>query len=174
MEVTYNPILHVEDDENDIVLVQRALAAAGVSHPLQVVRSGVRAIDYLLGHEPFERRELYPPPSLILLGLHLPMLNGLEFLRWRLMRPNVQRIPVLMLTSSRQPSDLAGAYAAGANGYLVKPPAFDGLVEMAKAIRMFWLTHNTYATQPEDGADTRFRVLPTAGERHEAAAAIGL
>jgi len=146
MESSYQPILHVEDDENDILLFQRALASAGVVHPIQVVRNGVRALDYLLKRVPFERRELYPLPSLILLDLSTPLLGGLAVLKWRQTHESIKRIPVLVLTSSQQPEDINAAYEAGANGYLVKPLLFDDWVEMASAIRLFWFMQNTYAS----------------------------
>jgi CheY-like chemotaxis protein len=145
MESTYQPILHVEDDENDILLFQRALAGAGVVHPIQVVRNGIRALDYLLGRSPFEKRELYPTPSLILLDLSTPLLGGLAVLKWRQTYEPAKRIPTVVLTSSQQPEDIAAAYQAGANSYLVKPLTFDGWMEMVKAIRLYWFMHNTFA-----------------------------
>src|ERR1700733_2308143 len=99
MESTYQPILHVEDDENDILLFQRALAGAGMIHPIQVVRNGLRGLDYLLGRPPFEKRELYPMPSLILLDLSTPMLGGLAVLKWRQTYEAARCIPTLVLTS---------------------------------------------------------------------------
>lgn len=145
MESTFNPILHVEDNENDVVLVQRALGAAGISHPLQIVRNGARAIDYLVGQTPFERREFYPLPCLILLDLDMPLLSGMEFLKWRQNHPEFQRIPVIVLTLSQRPADVAAAYEAGANSYLAKPLTFEELVDIAKAINIYWLGHNTFA-----------------------------
>jgi CheY-like chemotaxis protein len=147
MESTFNPILHVEDNENDVVLVQRALGAASISHPLQIVRNGARAIDYLLGQTPFERREFYPLPCLILLDLDMPLVNGMEFLKWRQNHPVFQRIPVIVLTLSQRPADVAAAYEAGANSYLAKPLTFEELVDIAKAINLYWLGHNSFATR---------------------------
>lgn len=173
MESTYNPILHIEDDESDSLLVQRALVAAGISHPLQVVRSGARAIDYLLGQAPYERRELYPMPSLMLLDLDLPLLNGFEFLKWRQTQPEVLRIPVLVLTSMQQRYHVAAIYEAGANSFLIKPLDFEGFVDLARAIRHFWLMHNTFATVSMGASDVRFRAVPgTAGNRPDIAAVV--
>lgn len=173
MESTYNPILHIEDDESDSLLLQRALVAAGISHPLQLVRNGARAIDYLLGQSPYERRELYPLPSLILLDLDLPLLNGFDFLKWRLTQPEILRIPVLVLTSQQQRMHVASVYEAGANSFLIKPLDFEGFVELARAIRQFWLMHNTFATAPIGTSESRFRVMPgTASGRPDFTAAV--
>jgi CheY-like chemotaxis protein len=163
MESTYRPILHVEDDENDAFLMNRAMGIAEIVHPVQVVKNGVRAVNYLLGLPPFANRHYYPLPSLILLDWSIPQLNGLELLKWRQSQPTIKLIPVIVLTSSQQATDVATAYDAGANGYLTKPVTFDGLVEMAKAIRIYWLTHNHYAALPDESDDWCVQPLPATG-----------
>jgi CheY-like chemotaxis protein len=150
MESTYRPILHVEDNENDVFLLNRALSIADIAHPIQVVRNGAQAVDYLEGAAPFADRRNYPLPSLILLDWNMPQMNGLEFLAWRQHQPLFRRIPVIMLTSVAQATDVTAAYEAGANGYLAKPLTFDGLVEVAKALRTYWLMHNHFATFPDE------------------------
>jgi CheY-like chemotaxis protein len=142
MDPTPRPILHIEDEENDIHLLQRALVSAEVWNPVQVVKNAARAFAYLLGEEPFADRAYYPQPSLILLDLSLPTLDGLEILKWRQLHPGIKEIPVLVLTGSHNAGEIRAAYEAGANGYLVKPAGFNEWVELVKAIRIFWLTHN--------------------------------
>jgi len=144
MDPTPHPILHIEDEDNDIHLLQRAFANAEICHPVQVVKTAARAYAYLLGTDPFERRNYFPLPSLILLDLSLPLLDGLKILRWRQKQPEIKRIPVLVLTATSQVGEVRAAYEEGANGYLVKPASFNGWVELVKAIQTFWLTQNIF------------------------------
>jgi CheY-like chemotaxis protein len=145
MNPTPQPILHIEDEANDIHLLQRALVSAEIWNPVQVVKTAARAISYLMGEEPFAKRNYYPMPGLILLDLSLPSLEGLEILRWRQLHSAIKVIPTLVLTASQQPAEVRAAYEAGANGYLVKPSNINGWLELVKAIRTFWLTQNIFA-----------------------------
>jgi CheY-like chemotaxis protein len=150
MEFNACPILQVEHEENDRFLLGRAFMSADIPHPVHVVKNGARAVSYLLGQPPFEPREYYPLPCLILLDLHMPCMTGLEFLNWRQTQPVLKRIPVLVLTTSRLARDVSAAYEAGANAYLVKPVSHEELVTMVKAIREFWLVQNTYSEADDD------------------------
>jgi CheY-like chemotaxis protein len=142
MPNTAPTILHVEDDPNDVLLVARAFRKAEVPAQLQVVNDGDQALHYLGGTNSFSERERFPLPSLVLLDLKLPRKSGIEVLEWIRTRPGLKRIPVVMLTSSRQAVDINRAYDLGVNAYLVKPVNFDGLVEMVKTLDAFWLRFN--------------------------------
>jgi CheY-like chemotaxis protein len=83
-------------------------------------------------------------PKLIFLDLNMPLMNGLEFLQWRSQRPELQTIPVIVLTSSENPQDVIDAYRLGANAYLVKPMSVTELSSLLKSIQAFWLTHNRF------------------------------
>lgn len=135
-------ILLVEDEENDAFMMQRAMNRAGLLNPVQVANDGREAIDYLKGAGRFANRKEFPLPRLVLLDLKLPYVMGLDVLKWIRQQPEVAAI-VLILSSSRAKADIAAAYSRGANGYLVKPSEANKLVDMAKAIKDFWLTHNT-------------------------------
>jgi CheY-like chemotaxis protein len=150
MPSSIHPILLIEDEENDSFLLSRAFVSADIASPIQVVKNGARAISYLLGEPPFQPREYYPPPRLVLLDLNLPDMTGLEFLSWRQTRPALKRIPVVVLTTSPLGQDVAAAYDAGANGYLVKPVSQDALVAILQALRDFWLVHNTLPNPEAD------------------------
>jgi CheY-like chemotaxis protein len=135
-------ILQVEDDPNDVFLLQHAMTKAGVTNPIQVATDGQQAIDYLKGVGKFANREKFPMPCLVLLDLKLPHVMGLNVLKWIRQQPGAALV-VVMLTASGEDADIADAYRLGANGFLVKPTQASKLVEMAKAIKDFWLTHNT-------------------------------
>lgn len=135
-------ILLVEDDPNDVFLMQRAFRKANLANPIQVVQDGESAVLYLEGQEQYSDRALYPLPSLMLLDLKLPRRSGLEVLEWLRQQPKLRRLPVVVLTSSREHVDVNRAYELGANSYLVKPVAFDGLLNMVKSLNQYWLIVN--------------------------------
>ena len=136
------PILYVEDEETDVLLLQHVLRNAGIQNPLQIVKDGKAAKDYLAGHGCFANRRAHPLPGLVLLDLNLPYWSGFEVLEWIRQQPQLRRVPVVVFTSSSRPDDIARAYDAGANGYLVKPNALADLTTLALALRDFWLIHN--------------------------------
>ena len=136
------PILYVEDEETDVILLQHVLAKVGVQNPLQTVKDGKLAKDYLGGTGPFADRRQHPLPGLVLLDLNLPYWSGFEVLEWTRQQPQLRRLPVVVFTSSERPDDIARAYDAGANGYLVKPNALADLTILVQAVRDFWLLHN--------------------------------
>jgi CheY-like chemotaxis protein len=135
-------ILLVEDDENDVFLVKRAMQKAGVVNPIRVASSGQEAIDYFQGTGKFADRKEFPLPCLVLLDLKLPRVMGLDVIKWIRQQPEVSAI-VIVLTSSKDDADIAAAYRHGANGYLVKPSDVAQLTDMARAIKDYWLTQNT-------------------------------
>jgi CheY-like chemotaxis protein len=135
-------VLLVEDDPNDVILVRRALRKASVANPLQVIEDGEDAVSYLAGRPPFADRGAHPVPVLVLLDLKLPRRSGHEVLEWLRAQPGLRRLPVVVLTSSRDSTDVDRAYDLGANSYLVKPVGFDELLEMLRALGLYWLTLN--------------------------------
>ncbi|HTD68309.1 MAG TPA: response regulator [Candidatus Limnocylindria bacterium] len=142
MAVNAPTVLHVEDDPNDVLLIARAFRKAEIPAQLQVVNDGEQAVHYLSGTNSFSSREQFPLPSLVLLDLKLPRKSGIEVLEWVRTQPGLKRIPIVMLTSSKQPIDINRAYDLGVNAYLVKPVNFDSLVEMLKTLDSFWLRVN--------------------------------
>jgi len=158
------PILQVEDDANDVFLLRHALMKAGVPNPIQVATDGQQAIDYLKGAGKFAERDKFPLPCLVLLDLKLPHVMGLNVLKWIRQQPGPALV-VVMLTASGEEGDIATAYRLGANAFLTKPSKATKLEEMAKAIKDFWLTHNTLPeeahseTAPPERVDARMTVL---------------
>lgn len=137
-------ILYVEDEENDVLLLRHVLTKADIQNPLQTVKDGKAAKDYLAGNGSFADRNAYPLPGLVLLDLNLPYWSGFEVLEWLRQQPQLRRLPVVVLTSSSRPDDIARAYDAGANGYVVKPNALADLTSLVLALREFWLLHNQF------------------------------
>lgn len=136
-------ILLVEDDLNDLLLAERAFRKANLANAaLQHVADGDAAVSYLAGEGKYADRNLYPLPALILLDLKLPRRSGLEVLSWMRDQPRLNRLPVVMLTSSKEELDITRAYDAGANSYLVKPFGFDALVDIVNALNQYWLRLN--------------------------------
>jgi DNA-binding response OmpR family regulator len=107
-----------------------------------VVEDGEMAVAYLSGQGQYADRNRYPLPALMLLDLKLPRKSGLEVLTWLREQPGLKRLPVVVLTSSKESVDAGHAYDLGANSYLVKPVGFDTLLEMVKALGMYWFILN--------------------------------
>jgi CheY-like chemotaxis protein len=135
-------ILHVEDDPNDVLLVQRALKKTTAPATILSVSDGDRALSYLGGSEEFANREKFPFPQLVLLDLKMPRKSGMEVLAWIREQPTLKRLLVVVFTSSKHDQDINRAYELGANSYLVKPVGFEELVTTMKEIHHYWGTLN--------------------------------
>lgn len=136
-------ILLVEDNLKDVFLIQRAFRKAQLTTPsIQVVNDGDQAVLYLSSQSPYSDRTIYPLPALILLDLKLPRRSGAEVLMWLRQQPALKRIPVVVLTSSREFADVNRLYDLGANAYMVKPPEFDDLVNIIKTLDLHWMIYN--------------------------------
>lgn len=127
-------ILLAEDDDNDVFFMQRALQKSQADFAVQVVTDGQQATDYLRGEGKFSNREQYPLPSMILLDLKMPFLDGFEVLAWIRARPSLNGIPVAVLTSSAEERDRRRAHELGARAYFVKPPKPETIQEIVQLI----------------------------------------
>ena len=132
-------ILLVEDRADDIEIIRRAFVKAGLVNPLQVVRDGEEAIDYLRGHGKYANRTEFPLPDLVLLDLKMPKIDGFQTLEWIRKQSGIRGLPVVVLTSSDMLRDVNRAYALGANSFLVKPTDFQNSVELARVLREYWV-----------------------------------
>lgn len=141
-------ILLVEDNRMDVELTLDAFRQARFGNTLQVVRSGEEALDYLFGRDRYADRRAHPLPDLVLLDLKLPGLHGHEVLHRIKTTEGLKRIPVVILTSSKEERDLEMSYDRGANSYLVKPISFDGFMGVVSKIGEYWLTLNVGPPQP--------------------------
>lgn len=146
MTMSERTVLLVEDNDDDVFFMQRAVAAAGIADRLMVVPDGQAAIDYLAGEGEFRDRAGNPLPYLVLLDLKLPRRPGLEVLAWLRSQPSLSGVLVLVLTSSREESDVRNSYRLGANAYLVKPGNGAELAELLRRVKAFWLENPQLAT----------------------------
>jgi CheY-like chemotaxis protein len=140
-------ILLVEDNGNDIELALEVLAEEDFASDILVLKDGQQALDFLHCVGPHAERE-QGNPVLVILDLKLPRIDGLEVLRRVKSHPKLKSIPIVMLTSSREESDLQTSYELGANAYVVKPMDFARYSEALKAIGSFWTETNQPPPKP--------------------------
>ena len=141
-------LLLVEDSEDDVFLLKRALAR----HPnLRVVgwaENGNIAISYLSGTDGFADREQHPWPDIMILDLKMPGTDGFEVLQWARAEPELKRLLIVVLTSSHLQSDVDRAYELGANSYLVKPVEFSEMVNLIQRFEAYWTELNRIPSSP--------------------------
>lgn len=138
-------ILLVEDNRMDVELTLDAFKERRLGNTVHVATNGQAALDYLLGNGEFADRIRHPLPDLILLDLKMPIMDGREVLQRIKQTRGLKRIPVIVLSSSKEEGDLAMTYDSGANSYLVKPVSFDGFLDVVRHIDDYWLTLNVPA-----------------------------
>lgn len=135
-------ILLVEDNPNDLALTQRALKKARLANNLHVCRDGVEALEFLFGREGQAGVCDQTLPRVMLLDLKLPRVDGLEVLRRVKADARTRSMPVVMLTSSKEQSDVIESYNLGVNSYIVKPVNFEGFSAAVEHLGMYWLLVN--------------------------------
>jgi two-component system response regulator len=135
-------ILLVEDNPDDADLTLRAFRRSHVMNTIHVVRDGIEALDYLFGRGEYAARETAPLPTLVILDLKLPKLDGLGVLRAIRASERTKLLPVVILTSSKEEQDLISGYSLGANSYVRKPVDFAEFLEAVKVLGIYWLMMN--------------------------------
>ncbi len=152
MKMWNQTILLVEDSEDDVFLMKRALKESNILNPLQIAVHGQHAIDYLAGTGKYADRVQHPLPSLIFLDLKLPFKHGFEVLQWIREQPGLAAILVIVLTSSSEERDIQQAYRLGARSFLVKPPTPEMLVELMLSLKNYWVKFNEYPAMDTPGS----------------------
>lgn len=140
-------ILLVEDNADDELLTIRALKKNKIANNIIVARDGEEALDYLFGSSDNQTKEERPLPTLIILDLNLPKIDGLEVLKRLKANERTKLIPVVVLTSSDEQKDLLTSYGLGANSYIRKPVDFNKFIEVASNIGLYWLVLNELPTK---------------------------
>ena len=135
-------ILLVEDNPDDEELTRLAFAESRVANELVVARNGQEALDYLFVDGKFSGRDVDKRPQLILLDLKLPKIDGMEVLRRIRADARTKLLPVVILTSSKEESDLVESYSLGANSYIQKPVDFTQFIDTVRQLDLYWLVLN--------------------------------
>jgi len=151
-------LLIAEDDDNDFLFLERALAIEKFEANIRRACDGEEAIEYLVGENHFADRDAHPLPNLILLDLKMPRKNGFEVLAWVREHSELETLPVVVFSSSEECADVEKAYNLGASGYLVKPSSYLSYSEIVRTLREFLVNGyehysqerevRTYRTQP--------------------------
>lgn len=145
-------ILLVEDNPSDVELTRRALRKAHIANELVVAEDGQAALDYLLGMGAHAGRDVAELPALMLLDLKLPKIPGLEVLRRVRADQRTRRLPVVILTTSREEADIGAGYDLGSNSYIAKPVDFKQFADAISQLGLYWLVLNEpppQVAQPE-------------------------
>lgn len=142
------PILHADDDDNDVIFLNYAFKQANITNRLYSLSGGEQVVDYLSGQGEFADRALHPLPGLVLLDLKMPRLNGLETLSWIRAQPALRPLIVIIFTASANQCDVDDAYRLGANSFLIKPAGTDRLTDLIKALHAYWFGCNRFARLP--------------------------
>ena len=135
-------ILLVEDNPSDVGLTKRAFEKNRIQNQLVVAADGQEALDYLFGAGAYAGRDTSEMPAVILLDLKLPKVDGLEALRRIRAHELTKRLPVVILTSSREDQDVAMSYDLGANSYIRKPVDFQQFAEAVRTLNLYWVVLN--------------------------------
>ena len=142
MTESHVEILLIEDNPNDLALTMRAFRKNNLANHIHVVRDGAEALEFIFCTGAYANRNIENGPKVILLDLKLPLVDGLEVLRRIKADPRTQRIPVVVLTSSREERDIVESYQLGVNSYIVKPVDFEQFTASVRTLGMYWLLLN--------------------------------
>jgi CheY-like chemotaxis protein len=131
-------ILIADDDPDDRLLTQQALAEGRLMNDLRFVENGEELMDYLHNHGKYADKKKFPHPELILLDLNMPKKDGREAIKEIKADPALRRIPIVVLTTSKAEEDIFRTYDLGINSFITKPATFEALVEVMKALNRYW------------------------------------
>lgn len=132
-------ILIADDDADDRMLIEDAFEESRLSNPLAFVEDGEQLLAFLRRESPYELLKGHPMPGLIILDLNMPKMDGRTALSHLKADPELQRIPVIVLTTSQAEEDILKTYGLGVSSFISKPVTFDGLVDVVKAIGQYWI-----------------------------------
>jgi two-component system, response regulator len=135
-------ILMVEDNDNDAEMALRALKKNNISNKVTRLKDGEEALDFLFGKGDYKGRNIHNLPKVILLDLKMPKVDGLEVLKAVRSNKDTEKVPIVMLTSSREERDVVEGYKLGVNSFIVKPVEFNSFMEAVKDIGIYWVLLN--------------------------------
>jgi two-component system response regulator len=137
-------ILLIEDNVNDAEMAIRALKKGNIANKVFHLKDGSLALQFLFGTGKYEGRNINDKPKVILLDLKMPKVNGIDVLQQIKLNPQTKKIPVVVLTSSKEHPDVEKCYELGANSYIVKPVEFDNFSRAVTEIGLYWILHNHF------------------------------
>lgn len=135
-------ILLVEDNPNDVELTLRALKKNNLANNISVVKDGAEALDYIFANGQYSQRNIKNSPKVVFLDLKLPKVDGLEVLRKVKSDERTKKIPIVVVTSSREEQDVVNSYQLGVNSYIVKPIDFEKFFKAISETGLYWLVLN--------------------------------
>ncbi len=135
-------ILLVEDKRSDAEMTIRAIRKNNILNNIVHLKDGKAALDYLFGTGEYEGKDLNKQPKLVILDLKMPKVDGVEVLKAIKGNELTKKIPVVVLTSSKENPDIEKCYALGVNSYIVKPVAFDDFIKVVSDLGLYWMLHN--------------------------------
>jgi len=141
-ETSIVELLLVEDNPEDLKMTLRALKKANLANHIHIARDGAEALQFIFCEGEYSGRKIENVPKVILLDLKLPKVDGKEVLERIKSDPRTKMIPVVVLTSSKEQSDVVESYHLGVNSYIVKPVNFEGFAAAVQELGMYWLLHN--------------------------------
>jgi len=146
-------ILLIDDSPDDVLLIRLALGRAGINNPFRTVQNGENALQYLSAEGPYADRAAFPLPSMILLDLAMPRMDGFEVLDWIRRHQQFSHIPVIVLTGSSLLADAKRAYQMGANSFLTKPADLTELTLALRETADFWLATSRIPARIGSGSE---------------------
>ncbi len=158
-------ILLADDSEDDLLLTRIAFQKAGVENPLREVHNGEEAIAYLKGEAPFNDRQQFPLPMILLMDLNMPRKNGFDVLSWLRAQKGLKRLTVIIFSASMRPEDVTKAFDYGADSFLLKPSSLDELTRTIKAIAN-WSSY-THFPSLTAGTDTQSSETPPTVQKQD-------
>jgi CheY-like chemotaxis protein len=141
-ETSVVELLVAEDNPDDLKMTLRALKKANLANHIHIARDGAEALQFIFCEGEYAGRKIENAPKVILLDLKLPKVDGKEVLERIKSDPRTKMIPVVVLTSSKEQSDVVESYNLGVNSYIVKPVNFEGFAAAVQELGMYWLLHN--------------------------------
>jgi two-component system response regulator len=142
MRITGIEILLVDDRQGDAEMMMRAIRHNKVTSGLIYLRDGRSALDFMFGKGEYEGRDLTDTPKVIFLDVKMPKISGIDVLKVLKSNDQTMKIPVVMVSSSRDNDDIENCYALGANSYIVKPEGFEDFIEVVTHTSLYWILHN--------------------------------
>ena len=141
-QTNYDPanILLVDDDDDDYLLAKKALSHSRLLHKLIRLTDGQELMDYLYRKGKYQDTQQWPMPDIILLDLNMPRMDGREALSKIRTELDFKHIPIIILTTSKEDSEILNSYTLGANSYMTKPVTFNGLIESMRILSEYWLS----------------------------------